>query len=219
MKYWRDFTRPRDRLCSYGTGAGEAATLAMLGEGIVGAEIASGGFLAVDALAYGGAAGGFGAALSTALPYVSAAGSVVSAAGTFMAGQQQADMARHNAALMEREAEATRTATEIEVQRQRRRTKIAGAAARAQIAGSGISEEGSPLLSEAAIDELADLDEAAIRQAGSAAEARALGQAAADRMAATGFKRGGYFGAGSNLLTGASNFYRTQRGYSSGMGL
>ncbi len=204
---WRGHSTNRDYLArACFTGVEEAALVAAIAEGAASASVAA------EGVAAGATLGSIGTAVSTALPYISAASGLVGAAGSFIAGQNQSDLAEYNAKVAENEAERTRQATEFEVAQQRRRATLAGSSNAASIAGSGLSSEGSPLLVSAYSQELADLDEQAIRYSGSVAEARSRSAAAAQRLAGSGYQTAGYFGAGANLLTGAINYGKATRG-------
>jgi hypothetical protein len=133
------------------------------------------------------------------------AGTLAGVAGAVQGGKQEASAARYNAQVAEDDALAARYQTDFEMQSLRRRQQSALSSARSATAGRGLTAEGSPLLAQSELAAESELDALALQYSGSAAEARARSQAAADRLEARSAQTAGYVKAGTSLLTGFSN--------------
>jgi hypothetical protein len=133
-------------------------------------------------------------------------GALGSAYGAVSAGSGQADAMRYNARVSENEAVAARQASEFEIDQNRRRRALALGEMSAATAGSGLTAEGSPLLAQSQLAAESELDELAIRYSGSIAEAQARSKAAAERLQAASYRRGGIYAGGASLLKGFSRF-------------
>lgn len=152
-------------------------------------------------------------------------GAGIAAYSTYSQGQAQrkqsaynALIAQQNANLAAKKAEMTRTATELEAERFRKQTKAFKAAQQVGYAKAGVQMAGTPVLTAAETQRQADIDELAIRYAGSvelsnvlAEQARQEQTAVLMQMQGKQASRAGSLGAGASLLTGlgqaGTNYY------------
>ena len=134
-------------------------------------------------------------------------GALIGATGAIQSGNAARDAAEFNAQLAEREAVLSREVAAAEAEKQRRRARAVLGRQAAGFAAGGTTFEGSPLLvmSETAAE--SELDALAIQFAGSTAAVRARSEAAQQRLQGRNLQRGGFFEAGSTLLTGAGSFF------------
>lgn len=144
-----------------------------------------------------GTAGSFALA-----PALMTAGTVAGGLGALSAGAAGSQAGKFNAQLAERDAIMAQQATAFELRSQRKRAQQFLGSERAKIGASGVNLEGSPLLTQSENAYELELDDLATQYSGSVAEARARSQAAQARMQGAAARRGGYFGAGTTLLTG-----------------
>lgn len=142
--------------------------------------------------------------MAAAAPYITAAAAGLQAVSSISQGNSQANMAKYNAAVSEREARQAKEAAKFEEGRNRQAAESLLSSQKAAFAKGGVTPEGSPLLVQAETAEEAEIDALALRYSGSVAEARAKSQAALDRMQGKAAKTAGYLGAGTSLLKGAS---------------
>ncbi len=158
------------------------------------AAITFGALLGSTAAASGAAAG-----KGTTLLLASAG---LSAFGTLAQGFAQRQAAAFNAAILRQQAERARQAAERDADAFARRQNRVRASARARLAGSGVTSEGTPLLvDDAALDE-ALLGEATIRVGGQTRATRLEQQAVLSRLRGGAARTTGALRAGSTLLTG-----------------
>lgn len=126
----------------------------------------------------------------------------VSAFGALAQGFAQRQAAEFNAAILRQQAERARQIAERDADAFARRQNRVRGSARARLAGSGITSEGTPLLvDDAALDE-ALLGEATIRVGGQARATRLEQQAVLSRLRGGAARTTGALRAGSTLLTG-----------------
>ena len=71
-------------------------------------------------------------------------GTVISAAGSIMQGQQANEMAKFQQAAYEQQAQADAQASAFESERERYKQELAASSARAQVGASGVAMAGSP---------------------------------------------------------------------------
>lgn len=131
----------------------------------------------------------------------------VKAVSQVKAGKAQAAADNYNAELAERDAVISRQNAAFEEQRFRRMSRKRLGEMTAGFGASGFTIGGSALVAIADSAAQEELDALTIRYQG---ELKAVGygeSAALDRSRAKDAKRAGYFGAGSELLLGAANYY------------
>lgn len=135
------------------------------------------------------------------------AGAGLNAAGSIMAGNQQAAMAEAQATAIEQQAKAEQQASAFEQQQERRKQELAAANARAQVGASGVAFAGSPAEVLVANAGQGQLDIEAI-QYGSRLRQNNLGtQAEISRFQGKQAKQAGFINAASGLVSGISNLY------------
>lgn len=161
------------------------------------------------------------AAVAIAAVAISAIGAGIGAYSSYQQGQAQkkqsaynALIAQQNATLAEKKAGLTKMANELEADAHRQRTKALKAMQTAQYAKSGVdvSVEGTPLYTLAETQRQADIDELAIRYAGSVELSNVYAEKARQEQAAALFKMqgkqaqiAGNLGAATSLLSGLGN--------------
>lgn len=147
----------------------------------------------------------------------------ISAYSTYQQGQAQAQQADFNAMIASRNAELaarkvglTKQQTELQAEKFRKHTESIKSAQRVQYAKAGVTGEGTPLITAADTQLNADIDELAIRYAGSLELSDVLAQEAEQRQKEALFKMkgkeasmAGTYGAGASLLSG----FGTAAGY------
>lgn len=143
-------------------------------------------------------------------------GAGIAAYSTYQQGQAQAQQAAFNAMIASRNAELaarkielTKQQTELQAKKFQKHTESIKSAQRVQYAKAGVTGEGTPLLTAADTQLNADIDELAIRYAGSIELSDVLAQEAEQRQKEVLFRmRGkeasmaGSYGAGASLLSG-----------------
>ena len=151
--------------------------------------------------------------LTVAAIGVGIAGAGMSAYGSYQQGQAMSKqsaynalIAQQNANLAARKAESTKLATGLAADQFQRQTRIVKGAQRAAYAQAGVQESGTPLYVAAETQRQADINELAIRYAGSvelsnvlAEKAKGEQQAALFKMQGSQYKTAGMLGAGSSL--------------------
>lgn len=122
-------------------------------------------------------------------------------------------IARQNADLALQKQELQKTQTRIAEKRQREENRKFLSAQRSLYGKAGVQMEGTPLLTLQDTAMEGELDALAIRYAGSIEEANIVAQGSAYRqeaqlakMRGEGYSAAGYAGAGSELLSGISQF-------------
>ncbi len=128
----------------------------------------------------------------------------VGAVGAISQSRAAANVADYNAKVAENDAIAVRQASQFEEQRVRERNQRLMASQKAAFGAAGVRAEGSPLMVLQSTAEDAEIDALAVRYSGSIQEARAKSEAAAARADGRAARTGGFFRAGTSLLTGAS---------------
>lgn len=208
LSYRGIFDRPTfyDRLCSTGAEVGAGF---LLGEGIVGAEVAG------AAVASSSAFSGIGAALASAAPWLSAASAGLSAVSALEQGQTAARQAQFQATIMEQQAAREKQLAEQAEDDYRRNQSRLMASRRAILGGSGVEPgEGSPLLTTEDMAGEIELQARRIRAGGVADSTRLMQQASLERARGKAERSGSYVRAGASLLSGAGmSFGRSTRLY------
>lgn len=148
---------------------------------------------------------------------VAAAG--VSAYSSYQQGQAMAaqsaynaEIARRNAALAAQKGQLTKSSTNLEADKFQRQTRFMKAAQETAYAKAGVQMAGTPLMVTAETQRQADIDELAIRYAGSvelsnviAEQAKQEQNAKLFKMQGSQYKTAGDLGAASSLLSGLGN--------------
>jgi hypothetical protein len=149
--------------------------------------------------------------MAAALPYIAAVGTAVSAVGAVAQGQAAKNASEYNARLAERDALLARKKSEEEERRYRLQSQKQKGAMRAAYARAGVTMEGSPMdvLAESAYT--AELDALTIRAGGRAQSASLESQARIARLQGRSQLAGSYASAASELLGGATDYYRMTR--------
>jgi len=135
------------------------------------------------------------------------ASTAVATAGTLYSGEQQRKAASRNADIQEADARAATQRAEYDADLHREDVRRLVSAQRAAYGKSGVTMEGSPLLTIEDTIEKGGLDALAIRYGGDIAAARSRSAANLSRMQGSAAKTSSYFQAGSSLLAGAGNAY------------
>lgn len=141
-----------------------------------------------------------------------AAGTAISAYGSYASGRAQKKQAEANAQIAEADAKAAEQKAKYDEDLHRQRVRKILSSQRAAIGSSGVSVEGSPLL---ALEETAregELDALAIRYGGDVSASRSRSEAALSRQEGRSAQRAGYIQAGSTLLTGGARAYGAYKG-------
>lgn len=138
-------------------------------------------------------------------------GTAISAGGSIMQGQQQAALAEAQAGAYEQQAGADRRAASYEITQEQRRQAQAMAAARAQVATSGVTAAGSPTeaLSYQAGEFQMDLE--AIKYGSQLRQNNLKTQADISRFQGKQAKTASFINAGSNFISGISQLYDPNR--------
>jgi hypothetical protein len=134
-------------------------------------------------------------------------GTAVSAAGSIVAGQQQAAMAEAQAKAYEQQAQADAQASAYEAQRERKKQELLQANARAQVGASGAGLAGSPSEVLAANAREGELDLATIRYGSQLRQNNLRTQAGISRFSGRQARTAGYINAGTGFISGLSNLY------------
>lgn len=151
---------------------------------------------------------------------IGALGTVVSAAGSIMQGQQQAALANAQASAYEQQAEAERRAGGFEMMRERRKQELEQAQARAAVGASGVAFQGSPTEVLVANAGESELDLQAILYGSRLRQNQLRDQAAVTRWSGRQARTASFINAGAGLLShlgseqfvsGISNLYDPDR--------
>jgi len=129
---------------------------------------------------------------------------VVTAVGTVVSADNQRRAANQNADAQEQAAIAAQKKADFDAQRQRESVSKLLSAQRALWGKSGLTMEGTPLLTLEDTAGKGELDTLAIRFGGDLASARERSAANLSRMQGANAQTAGYFSAGSSLLSGAA---------------
>ncbi len=150
---------------------------------------------------------------ATILTIATIVSTVASAAGAIYAATQASSAEEYNAAAAEKQGEQSQMAAEAEAEDRRRRARYLLGQQLVAAGSSGIALEGSPLsvMVDSGIQE--DLEARRIRYRGYLEASGARSQAALSRYQAGQYMTAGYMRAGSSLLSGAGQTYRTYKGY------
>jgi hypothetical protein len=133
-----------------------------------------------------------------------AASALASAYSSYESGRAQRQAAKQSASLAERDAANQRAASQIRAENYQEEARRKMATMRARYAGSGVTMEGTPLLTlmESAREREKDLQR--IRWGGEAQASTYEGEAGLRRMMGEQSYKQGIMGAGTSLLSGAS---------------
>jgi cobalamin biosynthesis Mg chelatase CobN len=140
------------------------------------------------------------AAIAAAVAAV--AGAAVSAGGAVYSGIQQQHQAQQQADVAEQQAQQAQIAGAAAEQQTRERSRQVMAAQRALLGGTGVTTEGTPLLTLLDTASQAELDALRARYTGQVRSFGELEQASLLRQRAGQYLTAGALGAGSTLLTG-----------------
>lgn len=130
------------------------------------------------------------------------AGAVVSAGGAIAQGQQQQAAAENAAAWSTYNAQRETEEARVNASEARRTGQMRQGAARAAVAGSGVTMEGTPLDAVAQSAEDVELDVQSILYAGRTRALAYTNEAARSRASGAMASQASYWTAGRNLLTG-----------------
>lgn len=136
---------------------------------------------------------------------VAVAGAATTAYSQYQQGQQQQDVAKYQAKLQTNQAQAVTNQAQTAEDTIREQDRRVMAQQRAIVGGEGLSTEGSPLMILMDSAEQAQLEQARVRYGGSLQAAGFQNQAKLTAYGGAQYAQAGYVGAGSTLLTGASN--------------
>jgi len=134
----------------------------------------------------------------------SMAGTAFSTYSQMQQAREQSKWAEYNAAVAERDAETARMNAEYEAGIKRKETEKLLGRQRALYGKAGVTLEGSPLLLMAETAAEGEMDALMIERGGKLQAQRYRSEATLSRMKGSAAQRAGYWGAGSTLLTGAS---------------
>lgn len=139
-------------------------------------------------------------------------GASMGSIGKVMEGESGAQAAEYNAGMAEQNAGLAVQQAAVEEQRQRIMAKKGIGSARAGISASGITLEGSAadVLESSAAN--AELDSLLIRHAGESKAKMFGAEASLNRYKAAGSRIGGYMGAATSFVGGASSAMSMKRG-------
>jgi len=134
----------------------------------------------------------------------SMAGTLMSVQGQLAQGSAQKKWGEYNAQVAERDAESARQSAEYEAGLKRREGEKILGTQRALFGKAGVTFEGSPLMlmEQTAAD--VEMDALMIERGGVLTSQRYQSEATLSRMKGQAASRAGYYGAGTTLLTGAS---------------
>ena len=140
------------------------------------------------------------------------ASAAAGAGGQIFAADSERRASNYNADVMDQEAFAAKDKAKAEEDAHRESVKRILSTQRALFAKSGVDMSGSPLLVMEDTARQGELDALTIRYGGDVAAARARSQANLMRMQGADKMTAGYIGAGTTLLTGATqmgmSFYK-----------
>lgn len=146
-------------------------------------------------------------------------GTGISAYSSYQQGQAMAKQSAYNALIAQRnanlaaqKAQLTKSATNLEADKFQRQTRFLKAAQQTAYSKAGVQMEGTPLMVTAETQRQADIDELAIRYAGSielsnvlAEQARQEQNAKLFKMQGAQYRTAGTLGAAGSLLSGLGN--------------
>lgn len=147
---------------------------------------------------------------TAALAIIGLIGTAVSVVGQVMSASQQSDMANYNAKVANQNAEAIEDKAAYDARMHNQEVRKMLATQRSLYGKSGVSsEEGSPLLVMDDTVKQGAMDALAIRYGGDVEAAKARSQANLFKMQGKNIMTAGMMGAGTTLLSGAGNAYKT----------
>lgn len=131
-------------------------------------------------------------------------GTGISVMGQIEQGRSQKKWGEYNAQVAERDAETARMNAEYEAGLKRKESERLLGRQRALYGKAGVTLEGSPLLLMAETAAESEMDALMIERGGKLQAQRYRSEATLSKMKGAAAQRAGYYGAGSTLLTGAS---------------
>lgn len=150
--------------------------------------------------------------MAVALPYLMVAGSVMSAIGAIQQGQAAKSAAEYNATIAMQNAEIARSNARAKAQQQERETYLRLGSIRAnQGASGGTANEGSVLDVIGDVAAQSELEKQQIIYQGELQARGFQNEATLETFAGDTKQTAGYWKAGSELLSGASNYSRAQQ--------
>ena len=129
--------------------------------------------------------------------------------GTLQQGRQEADWYNYNAALDLQRAGQERVAAGQEAQMIRKGGREIIEAGRAEYAAGGVTERGTPSIVAEYSAEQIEIDALATERAGGQRARYAESQAKLSKLRGKAARRTSYWQAGSTLLSGGSEIYKT----------
>lgn len=149
--------------------------------------------------------------LAPLLPYLAAAGSVVSAVGAVSQGNAADAAGRYNAQLAQQNAVLSRKQAREEERRFRVDTSKRIGAMRAAYGATGVTMDGSPMDVLESSLYTSELDALTIREGGRASAAAYESEATLARLQGRSARRAGYISAASELLRGGVSAYKLKQ--------
>lgn len=147
----------------------------------------------------------FGLSVAAAIAIAAAASAVAGATSAIVQSQQAAATADYNAEVASQQAELAKRAGIAAEADTREGTALIRATQRAQLADSGLTQEGTPLLVLLDTAAQAEVEAQRARYTGKVAEQGALANVGLAKLQRQQAIQGGVIGAGTSLLTGAAN--------------
>jgi len=149
--------------------------------------------------------------MAAAMPYLAAGGAGISALGAVQQGNIAKATSDYNAQLAEQNAVLAESQDVEEERRFRVSTTKQLGSMRAAYAKSGVTLEGSPMAVLADSAYTAELDALTIREGGQARKAAYESEAQLTRLQGEQQQTASYYSAASELLGGATDYYRMTR--------
>jgi len=145
------------------------------------------------------------AAIAVAGTAASLAGTAVSAWSSIQAGRERESAAKYNAQMEFVQGVKERAARQLQERRHREATQRLLSRQKSLYLKAGVTMEGTPLdvIGQTAAE--AEIDALMIRETGQAAYLERLGRMGMFREMGAGYRRAGYWRAGTTLLTGAGS--------------
>ena len=149
---------------------------------------------------------------AAAIPYIMAAGAAVSAVSAIQQGQSAKATAKYNAAMAEQNAALAKQDTQVALQQKQRETYLRlGAIRAAQGKGGGAADEGSVLDILGDVASQGELERQRIAMGGAIRERDFTASANLDRSRGKSAETQSYLSAGSELLSGGTDYYLMTR--------
>ena len=151
--------------------------------------------------------------MAQAVPFIMAAGAVMSAVGAIQQGKAAKNAANYNAAIATNDARIAELQAQAEESRHRRMARKAIGGIRAAYGASGVTLEGTPtdVLYESVAN--AESDALNIRYGGLLRSQGFMNTAQLDRMQGKNAQTAGYMNAASSLLSGGAQTVEYKQNY------